>query len=1164
MNKKFLSFLLALCMILGMVPFTFAASAEDGETASDPVYYVSNMYGLDTNDGSEQNPFKTISKAVNMIGTSSNGTVMIVDGKTTDGEGNTAREYTMYPMYSDDGMYGKHYGTNSVLYYDAPTHTGTITYKGIDSKNGTAAICFASDGNNMGLNGPSKFENVTLIEGLNTSKSFFTRGYPVEFSNVNYTGTSKYLSNSEQATTPNSGLTDGGSLSFSIFGDASSAQNRETDYHFGANSVKLGSISFTNWNTTAVSITKDLKVTVDSGANVGKVNLFGSNANFVGKNINLVLNQAVTKLNNGTAGTFNAIQVVMNNGVNVAYTAPTLSTITAGTWVLRGATGVTMDTTDDAGKFAVSDSAHVYAYGMQSGNKVAYHSVDGVLTVPAGEWKVTTNVETAKAYFVDVATWTENSDGTISYTYADGYAPGTYYVMKDGNGNGLSADKPMGSVAQAVAAIEADNGVSEGKVVILNNPKYHTYDANNPESDYNSWFPHFKYDSEGKKIQYDSEADTAWKYVDADNYELNGTTNYTAWTRPAAHTKHVTITANGDKDVFLALGQNAGTGDFNPNGPTTFDNINLLRLRTNDEGIMSGGHDLTITETVGIYEVTIQTSIQMLIYTGNGKSAYELADGKDGNGNKKYTKVEVAEGETPNGNYKLDWGWYFAVGESVRKVVWGDSQDNNFIKFGQGRLDKDGNGGKMTVKQNADLVIKGNYNSKTETYENDMELNVDTNGHKLTLNLANSADSTYQKNLNLVIGNVSSLTVTAVKDVTVNAALQVIHPDNVTFERPDNVFVDLVRGYGVYDITAPAGLLSTTAKAGTYKVNGDATVYAYNTNAMKQHKVYVSVDGTLTLPYMGKYVVKTSLDDVKAVLGNVDFYDDGNGTLTVVKIVKGTYYVMYGGDDEADGTTPNAPLASTAKAIELIESDSTLTEGTIVVMNNPVYKTSGYWQHSSDTKADNKDIYYLAWTPKSHKKPITVRGFDADSTTGLAIAQRAYHVTGDLTIMGPTTFDNIFILRHRGHDEGLATCGYDVTFTDSVLFKQFYGGNTYDMYYGIPKNAVLVDAQEKGFGNFIKLGSGRAASGGKGGMLKVDTKKAFSFDTDWKEYTYENNVGFDIDTNGKPLTITWANGTGADIVYKKNLNIVLRNVGAITNYMGTTINYKKNGDKVVY
>lgn len=1508
MNKKFLSFLLALCMILGMVPFTFAASAEDGETTSDSVYYVSNMYGDDSNDGSEQNPFKTISKAVNAIGTSNNGTVMIVDGKTTDGEGNTVREYTMYPMYNDEG-YGKHYGTNSVLYYDAPTHTGTITYKGIDSKNGTAAICFASDGNNMGLNGPSKFENVTLIEGLNISKSLFTRGYPVEFSNVSHTRTDEYSKNSEQATTANSGLRDGESLSFSIFGDASSPQNRETDYHFGANSVKLHSISFTNWNTTAVSITKDLKVTVDSGATVGEVNLFGSNANFVGKNINLVLNQAVTTLKNGTAGTFNAIQVVMNNGVNVAYTAPTLSTITAGTWVLRGATGVTMDTTDTAGTFANKTESPVYAYnggnviysaasganlivpagewnvttdlstakgtkvdqdggykwvedngtytykyegtvgtktyyvmrganetigtgtesnpvdrsiadiineieadasakdgviviknnpqyvdssdpddakhmngyfiensvnhhftywtrpnahtksitikgatdgssdviavtatattgditphgpmtfenitilrcrsndeGIMSGgydltlkdtvkfyqtdqtshpnasggydwyfkkngdgnfgfgevgntydfvkfgsgrnesdanggtfeirqnrdlalgvdwksktyendatldvnlgghaltvywafssnvsvvykknlnlilgnvstfnNKMAtegttvkgnvtvkgnlnvilpasvtytapldyygnvsenfkvegntyimktatadmltvgdgdgkfnvvggdpvyayraseknviYYSVGGVLTVPAGEWNVTTDLQSVKdsvASYVKSDSWTDDSQGKMTGQFTDGYTPGTYYVMKDGDGDGLTKDTPMGSVAAAIAAIEADDGVTEGTIVIMSNPKYKEGGEKEGE-----WFP-----------VYNTETGTG---------EKNPVPNYTAWDASnKSHTKHITVTGEDGTDTILATNTRANSGDLVVIGPTTFKNISLLRLRYWQEGIMSSGYDLTL-DNVKLYSMNNDTM-----------HGYQTSD---------------------------EW-WGFDQNHKIVPILDKDTHTTGdsfyFIKFGAGRSQKTGNGGTLTVKSNEKTYIAADTIGGAVSYSENAELNVDTQNNEVDINLAWKGEVTYAKNLNLVFGNISKLTIDALNTVTVGGALQVIHPANITWTKPEKVTV----AGGTYELLGDASLLSTTSTAGTYKVNDSSkTVYAYTADGSAE-RIYSSTNGTLTLPKAGKWNFTDSLDAVKAQLGEVDLYDGGDGTLTVVKIVKGTYYVMYSesgvgtqSSDDNAGNTPNAPFRTMKKAVETIENDSTLTAGTVVVMNNPYYKNNGgYFEKGTDAGNGSK-IYYLAWNDEvAHNKTITVRGFEDDSESVITNVQTSYQMTGDIQIKGPTKFENITIFRNRG-DEGIETGGYDVSFADDVLFKC---GSPGDWYNGIPSNPVMADANSV---NILKFGSGRDSSTGNGGMMTLNTKTSMLFTTDWQTSSYTDTAGFTVDTNGNKLTVVWGRDSddSAKAVTYKDFNIVLRNVSELaqTNPRSTTVN----------
>lgn len=984
--------------------------------------------------------------------------------------------------------------THHYTFFTTPdAHTKTITIRGAatDGSDVIAAYELAGTGD-LVPKGPMVFDNIRILRLRATDEGIMSGGHDMTLTATAqlYETDDTYHSGYWYFTSQNIKYA-ANTTHFLKFGSGRAASSGNG----GVLSVSTNSALKVNtdMNSAASTYTNDATLKVDTNGNWLTINWVPwpvSGATTYNKNLNVLLGNVSGVTNTIRTASRNTIVVKGNLNViaPVKFTLPDGFDVKGGTYILQTDTVATaglLSLTDTAGKFAVANGTHVYAYGMQNGARTAYHSVDGFLTLPAGEWNVTTNVQTAKNYFVALASWNENTDGSISYTYDDAYTPGTFYVMKDGTGNGYLATSPMGSVASAIAAIEADISLTEGTIVIMSDPKY-----KEGGSEEGKWWPVYNTETgEGEK---------------------SPVPNYTAWdANTTTHTKTITVTGEDGVNTILATNTRANSGDLMIAGPTIFKNISLLRLRHWQEGIMSSGYDMTLDN--------------VKLYSMNNDTIHSYG--------------------TPNA-----W-WGFDRGHKIVPILEKDSHTTGdafyFIKFGAGRSAKTGNGGTLTVKSGENTFIGADTIGTSVSYTDNAELNIDTDNHEVDINLAWKGDVEYQKNLNLVFGNVSKLTIDALNTVTVGGALQIIHPATLTWTAPEKLTVSSGKIYEI--VTASANMLKTTATAGTYTVVGDAPVYAYD--AAKKDKIYASVEGTLTVPNAGTWTVVASLEAAKAAFGDdVDFFVGDDGIYTVIKVVAGTYYVMYGGDDKAAGTSPNAPLASTSKAIELIEADSTVSEGKIIVMNNPAYAATGYWQHSSDTKAENKAIYYTAWTPKSHNKHITVCGFEDNSATRLSNTPTAFNFIGDFTMMGPTTFDNITLFRTRRHDEGFATCGYDVTFTDSVKFSQLSD----DCYFGIPQNATEQD-WSAARPNYIKFGSGRANSTGTGGTFTVKTNAAFEMRTDWKTYTYTDDAGINIDTNGNPLLIYWAGSTG-NVTYQKNLNIVLGNIGTFTNQMNSNNN----------
>ena len=340
--------------------------------------YVSNKYGADTNDGlTSEKALKTLAKAISVIGTSNNGTVVVLDGKDSSGN----REYTVYTRVNGNNNASS--DQDVLMYSGVPAHTGTITYVGdaVDS-----VICYGF--NHFELKGPSVFRDISLIEGVNTGKGFITNGHDVSFE-----GTVKYIRTGLVAAggtaQPNGNLNESSSNKLEL--DVS-GRNQVTDTGrivINDCGTPFNSIGFGGWDN---DITIGGNQTVEiNGGSVGKIKLRNNKGSWNMQNLNVVYNGgsvggiADNHSGTGTAAV-KAIQIVNNNGLSAAYT-PTGMTVTDGTWIMNSASaaGCSLDVTETAGTFAVKGGKNARAV---NGDRVVYSSGE-FLTVDAGTWDIT-------------------------------------------------------------------------------------------------------------------------------------------------------------------------------------------------------------------------------------------------------------------------------------------------------------------------------------------------------------------------------------------------------------------------------------------------------------------------------------------------------------------------------------------------------------------------------------------------------------------------------------------------------------------------------------------------------------------------------------------------------------------------------------------------------
>lgn len=405
-KAKILSLLLTLCILAGILPTGLSFGSVNADEYK--TVYVSNRYGSDTNNGlSEDTALKTIKAAVKLIGTANDGRVIVLDGKDKDGN----PEYEIYTRYNTNQPYV--FGPDKLpldqikqdaLVYDAPAHTGTITYEGdaVDS------IIF-SGANHLELNGPTIFRNITYVEGYNTGKNLVTRGH-----NFKVEGTVCHI---------------GAALADATGGVANAALTAPRICYFPIDIVGRGNINtegtlelnagFTHavvgiggWSG-SYTISKPQTVIVNGAEITTGIGIAGSSKDTINNFdiINIVYNSGkVEKLydrNASTKTTAKAVQVICNNGLTVKNESKLVGSL--GNWNMNceAVDGCSLDVTSTAGTFTVNGNMTAIA----TSDAGSYSSENGVLTVPAGTYSV--------SFSSTVEEITVKFDGTVS--------DGTYY-----------------------------------------------------------------------------------------------------------------------------------------------------------------------------------------------------------------------------------------------------------------------------------------------------------------------------------------------------------------------------------------------------------------------------------------------------------------------------------------------------------------------------------------------------------------------------------------------------------------------------------------------------------------------------------------------------------------------------------------------------------------
>ena len=1087
--SKFLSVLLGICMILSMASFSIIA--EDNEAVTE--YYV--KYGGTGNGRSYESPIGTIAGAIQAINADGHGagddvTVYLVPtGNEPSAERlNIEKETdTLKAPVKEDTTLG-------FISFQAPNvaHTATITYttynydaeldnkmilangdsvKSSDHRTGSA---------HMYISGPSVFKDIYFIDLRmdGSAWDFYGQNHNLTFDNVDFRRTTR-----------------SGNLGFT-------SKPWNNHFYSGNHSSQKNSPSATANNTTIIdhAIFSDFSFS-SAGEKSGNAVIYIGNdekkstialmAGHHGKansahngSISVVLNNTeVGKLynysNSGTTYTtaVTDLQILLNNGSVIKQNTLVMS---GNLYILTAADGVELDATDKVGTFAV-DTDKV-AYAVSDDKKTIYYG-DSTLKVPKGTYTVNVaeDLEAVKAAvvpFEDAANifngWIDNGEGKLVADYITSDAEVVYYVQQGATGNGLSLATP-GSLATVVAAINASYG--KGDEIVI------------------------------KIVKTPGESDT---YSDVSAIAFPSVNEI------PAHEAMLIITSADEDDLSWVTHVNNFTMDNGANnsanielaGPVTITNVKLLDNRNNWHGdIYANAHDFKICEDVEWYSPVAKDGVLNL------KGAMSQATV---NGGSRSTKTFTTE----------------AV------IELGDN-----INFGNGN----GNS------------VSGYNTTGTMTFNETITYKVGAGTmNKLIVDNLNGGNTHFKKNVNVMFNGttVNSFVWTRAesKGTVLDGALQIINNGGeIVSETVNPALVDRA-----YRLTAGEGVtLDFTAKAGTYTVETDALAYAVSEDGKT---IFYGSDEISLDP--GKYEVLTAAN-VEEIVANadepllsVDWVFSGWDTSVPGKItakltaasgdVEAAFFVKPGGN--GTGLSADSPVGSVYAAVEKMnlagyDADD---EVVIYIINGdvPAGGTKKFYMYDINGKdVEGKDVgkdstvygNFAYWAPEggavpAHAATIVLKPYSADTTY---LAQ--HPVLGqntNITLNGPTVFEDITIVTNRKYDRELFANGYDVTLTNCkfTYMNADHSGGT-NGYGGVLGGHERVQLGGAGAGTraggTVRLESAITTASGTTYGLEISGTHAT---------TFTDNVKVYVDHEGFVGNIVWARGSST---FNKGLSLVV-------------------------
>ncbi|MBE6623067.1 MAG: hypothetical protein E7621_02660 [Ruminococcaceae bacterium] len=1023
---RLMSVLLCVCMILST--FGFSVVAEDQAVAE---YYVQKGA---TGDGrSEASPAGSIADVIAAIN---------ADGHTT------GDEVTVYVIDSGEAAIcedGDVIASDIVLGYsngidagNAPvsiTHEATIRYTSY-SDEARSVIAHRNWEENswsghLKVCGPTIFDNIAILEMRNTHDSMtdlVLNRFSVEFNNVIYytLGTDNSVS---LAVDGNGAGKAHLGIGASRFNDTY-AGNQEVVIEDASVFKDISILGYTDAGQTQTldgDITlringgaiNDLKITTSAGNEIvkGDMNIILSGNTSIN---NFVVDGGVRPVVEGT------MQIIVNPGVSIpgyiSFFYPASSIEKTGDterYVLYAKGDFDLDITDEAGTF-VSDKETVLYVTADNGRTVYYG--DGTITLPAGDYEVygAASLDEVKAAVNPKAPaplkefdgWTDNGNGILTANFKDRDAiHAEYYVQHAGNGDGLTAETPVATVADAIALIN-DAGLGEGdtaEIFVMND------DSELGDK------PFYMYSETGEDMEY-------WNFNGKD---VRGRLTAWAWDGGIveAYKAKVTITGYTD-DAYLAYSTRIGHNtNMILNGPTEFKNLTIVATRSADRELFTNGYDTTFTNVKFAYETADEYSDR--VYEG-------IWDGQ----------MRVMLGGS-DGVYQNNWD---TVDGKGGKVVFDSPIDNYGGPYG--------------------LVLIGMQNEHTE-YENPVTIYLNGASENGSIVWGTGSAKTYAPFSIVVNNGTYENKVYDTANFNAEGGIQVIANNGTApIEIPEIVYGDkwtlTTKDADItLDVTETAGTFTVEGGKIAYAVAEDSLTVYYSDDS-----VLTVPAGTYDV-YSAESLDEIKAEAAEIIVPEgwhvVSWEASGNtitAKLEATAAEENTYYVQFGGS--GDGLTPETPVSTVADAVALINAAGLTADDTayIYIMNDTSLtedQLNGYpffWYDADGNLI--KDWNFNQWNGgpvdhrgrltawawnggivEQHAAKIVVCGYTPDAY--LFQSTKIGHNT-NIILNGPTEFKDLTIVANRQYDREVFTNGYDTTFTN-VAFAYMTADEHADRYY---------------------------------------------------------------------------------------------------------------------
>ena len=374
--RSLFSLILSLALVVTSLPMVFmTAVAETGE-GTEPTYYVS-WQGDDENDGlSAEAPLKTIAAAVNKIGLANDGTIVIVD---------TTCEIYAYAELD----------AQKVVIYDAPVHTGTITYRSV-AEGTQAVMCIGTA--HMYMNGPSVFRNINFYAGYkqNNEPQFVTQGNNLIFEGViNFFYQTTHNADNV-STVANDGFK---SLAGLELGPALHNAVSGSTIQLKHTGISIKPLRLATKNKSTINMKGTVQTFIIDGAPVDTIRLkMGAtnyNNTYYAGTVNYIINSdtvnTITANFQGSDNTgiteYENLTILFNNGAgaNTVINAKSWAAkfTSNKTWIVfsEGKEGCTLSITETPGTFIVNGGKIATAVNRMSGAEVV--SENGLLVLPS-------------------------------------------------------------------------------------------------------------------------------------------------------------------------------------------------------------------------------------------------------------------------------------------------------------------------------------------------------------------------------------------------------------------------------------------------------------------------------------------------------------------------------------------------------------------------------------------------------------------------------------------------------------------------------------------------------------------------------------------------------------------------------------------------------------